>query len=89
MSWPVRASTRTDAGLERNSRSLRGLELDGVSELLESANKSACGAGLVLLIEVGRSEVAVHGTVAEHVVGGREQRGGDGDRGLLRAASCA
>jgi hypothetical protein len=43
--------------------------------------------GLSVAIEVVGAEVLVERAVGDHVVGGREDRGGDGSDGLLSASA--
>src|SRR4030095_8237673 len=65
-------------GLVRNSSS-GGPQVDGVAELGEAAHEAGGDAALVAAVEVVSAEVAVVGRVAQHVVGGHEQRGGHRD----------
>jgi len=63
------------------------LDLHLASELVETAHEPRDGLGLVQSIEVIRSEVLLLDAVAEHVVGGGQHGGGDGEDGLLGPAA--
>ena len=67
----------------------KGRELDGVPEVGQSLNEAALlpffGAG----IEVAGAEVLVHRSVFEHVIDGREDRGGDRHNRLRRLRAGA
>src|SRR5207244_11971003 len=56
---------------------------DGDAEILKPRDESLGELGLVAPVEVVRAEVAIVDAVLEHVVGGGEHRGGDGDDGFL------
>src|SRR6478736_6351437 len=58
------------------------------AEVLKPLGQASNGLGLVLAVEVFAAEVVVLGTVAQHVEGGGEHRGSDGEDGLLGAAAC-
>ena len=64
-----------------------GRELDMAAEIGEAADEAVDGFGLVALVEVKRTEVAVVDAVAEHVVGGGEHGGRDGEGRLLGATA--
>src|SRR5438093_6964606 len=59
--------------------------LDREAEIVKACEQALRELGLVSAIEVVRAEVAIVDAVLEHVVGGGEHRGGDGDDGFLGA----
>src|SRR5436309_1917745 len=59
--------------------------LDREAEIVKACDQALRELGLVSAIEVVGAEVAIVDAVFEHVVGGREHRGGDGEDGFLRA----
>jgi hypothetical protein len=65
------------------------LDLDVIAELPEAVDEPA-GELLVLPpVEVVGAEIAPGEVAAQHVVGGGEDRGGDGDDRLFRPAAAA
>jgi hypothetical protein len=62
--------------------------LDLEAELLESTDETIGHLRAVTSVEVISTEVVVLSTVAEHVVGGREHGGGDGQDGLLGSSTA-
>ena len=63
--------------------------MDGVADLLQAADQPVGSLGGVGAVEVGGTEVVPLGAIAQHVPSSREHRGGDGDDGLLGAATGA
>src|SRR5438552_740387 len=59
--------------------------LDREAEIVKACVQALRELGRVSAIEVVGAEVAIVDAVFEHVVGGREHRGGDGEDGFLRA----
>src|SRR5437870_7530171 len=59
--------------------------LDCEAEIVKACDQALRELGLVSAIEVVGAEVAIVDAVFEHVVGGREHRGGDGEDGFLGA----
>src|SRR6476619_6834975 len=57
------------------------------AEVLKPLEQAANGLGSVPVVEVIAAEVVVLGTVAQHVEGSGEHRGGDGEDGFLGAAA--
>src|SRR5450432_1855197 len=56
-------------------------QLDDVAELFKSSCEASCRLGMVMSVEVVMAQVLEDGAVAQHVVGGGEHRGRDGDDG--------
>src|SRR3989475_11015739 len=52
--------------------------VDHEAEIVKARDETLGELGLVAAVEMVRAEVAIVGTVAKHVVGGREHRGGHG-----------
>ena len=80
---------RTGAPLIRNYRLGDRLETVKVSSKSEGSEAGKETSGLGLLVsgaEVLRPEITIGGAVLEHVIGGGEDGGGDGDDRLLGAA---
>ena len=75
--------------LERNKSRVtpRGAYLDGITELLETSDEAPGPHGFGPAIEVIGTEIVVEGAVLEHVVGGGQDRGGEGADRLFRAVS--
>src|SRR5574342_1006102 len=59
------------------------LHLDITAQIGEPLDEATDGLGLVVAVEVKGAEVAVLDAVAEHVEGGGEHGGRDGQDGLL------
>src|SRR3989441_12649516 len=60
--------------------------LDGKAEIVKARDQALGELGLVAAIEVVGTEVTVIDAVFEHVVGGGQHGGGDGEDGLLGAS---
>src|SRR2546422_2926300 len=60
--------------------------LDGKAEIVKARDQALGELGLVAPIEVVGTEVTVVDVVFEHVVGGGQHGGGDGEDGLLGAS---
>src|SRR3989442_15686626 len=60
--------------------------LDGKAEIVKARDQALGELGLVAAIEVAGTEVTVVDVVFEHVVGGGQHGGGDGEDGLLGAS---
>src|SRR5262245_12144768 len=61
--------------------------VDDEAEIVKPRDKTLRELGFVAPVEVVEAEVAIVRRVLEHVIGGREHRGGDGKDGLLRPAA--
>src|SRR3989442_3785134 len=62
--------------------------LDGKAEIVKARDQALGELGLVAPIEVVGTEVTVVDVVFEHVVGGGQRGGGDGEDGLLGASAA-
>jgi len=63
--------------------------LDGITEIVESRDKASGLDGFGPAVEVIGAEILVEGAVLEHVVGGGQDRGGEGPNGFLDATAGA
>src|ERR1700752_3744964 len=63
------------------------MNVDATAEVIELSDEAPNGLGLVAVVEVKGTEVAVWGAVPKHVVAGGEHGGRDGQDGLLGAAT--
>src|SRR3954464_1867020 len=62
-------------------------DYDDVTEAADAVCELASGAGRIAASEVVRAKVLVAGAVAEHVINGGQDRGGDRDSRFLGAAA--
>src|SRR5206468_6632513 len=62
--------------------------VDHEAEIVKARDETLGEFGLVVAVEMVRAKVAVNGTVAKHVVGGREHRGGHGQDRFLGAPAA-
>ncbi len=82
---PVRRR-RTATKMVHPAAGLLGLELDDVAELFQPALEVSGCTGVVDLVEVGLSQVAIGDSFGEHVIRGDEDLMGDG-KGRAEAAA--
>src|SRR5215813_3617248 len=62
-------------------------DVDDKAEIVKAGDKALRELGFVAPIEMIGTEITVVGVVREHVIGGREHRGGDREDGVLRSAA--
>jgi hypothetical protein len=72
--------------MSRSSSGLRS-ELDIAAEVVEPFDETQDGVRAIAADQVIGAEAAVFDAVVEHVVGGGQHRGGDGEDGFLGAAA--
>ena len=64
-----------------------GSDLDGKSEILQAGNEAMDLLSLTPFVEVMGAEVLIEGSGLQHLIGGREDRGGDPATRLFDAAA--
>src|SRR5262245_38714040 len=86
---PIACAAPAGASCHTSTREAlrRMLDVDLTADIPQPPHEAADGLGLVAAHEVLGAEVAVRHAVAEHVVGGAEHGGRDGEDGLLGAAA--
>ena len=83
---PYRNAPRYTTQKETNPGSRReGGYLDGLTELLEASDEASGLNGFGSAVEVVGTEIVVEGAVLEHMVGGGQDRGGEGADRHFRA----
>jgi hypothetical protein len=63
-------------------------DLNVETEIADAIDELGCGAEWVTAGEMIGAEVLIASAVSQHVVAGRQDRGGYGDNSFFRAAAC-